>query len=750
MRTAPAMISGAPALPRAQLPFSWLRVRTGLNRSRVARVPTILQMEAVECGAAALAMILAYFGRWVPLEALRVACGVSRDGSKASNVIAAARSYGLAARGFKAEPDQLAKLPIPSIIHWNFNHFVVFEGIAGSWAYINDPATGRHRVSLVELSDSFTGVVLAFETTAGFRREGSRPRALPMLWRLLAQSRSGLTLVLLISMMLVLPGIVAPVFGKLFVDNVLVDRLPGWIGPLLIGLALTAVVRAIILGLRLHYLLRLEVKLGITLATRLFWHILRLPIVFFIQRHAGDVASRIALNEEVSQLLSGELATTALQLITLVFFAGAMASYDLALTATVVPFALFNLIALRLAGRRREDMARRLAKDQGQLAAATVGTIRSVETIKSSGLEPDAFARWAGHHAKAMGATQQLDLYTAKLNVLPPLLTALGNTAVLGLGGLRVMQGAMSIGDLVAFQTLAASFSEPTAHLVALGARLQQIKADLARISDALAYPIERRAAATTTGMNASDFVGSARLQGKIELCDVTFGYNPNEPPLIENLSLTIEPGQRVALVGRSGSGKSTVGRLLCGLYPTWSGEILFDGRTPADLAPKVLAHSIAYVDQDVFLFAGTVRENLTLWDSSVDDARLIRALRDAAIFDELAVRPGILDSRVAEGGRDFSGGQRQRIEIARALALEPSILVLDEATSAVDPLVEEQIDENTRRRGCTCVIIAHRYSTIRDCDQIVVLSDGHVEGCGTHSELVASCPLYADLLRTE
>jgi NHLM bacteriocin system ABC transporter peptidase/ATP-binding protein len=718
-------------------------------RSHRGATPTILQMEALECGAASLAMILAHYGRWVALEELRLACGVSRDGSKASNLLKAARRYGLAAKGFKKEPEQLNELPVPSIIHWNFNHFVVFEGQRGERVYINDPAIGRRRLMPSELSEAFTGVVLAFEPTVEFRRAGAPPRALPMLWGQLAGSRAGLALVALISLSLVLPGIVVPVFSKLFVDEVLIGGDGGWLGPLLTGLALTAGLRALILWLRQHYLLRLEVKLGLTMASRFLWHVLQLPVVFFTQRHAGDVASRVSVNEDVSRLLSGELAATILNLATLLFFAAVMAAYSVALAAIAVPVALLNLAALGVVSRSREDIARRLAQDRGQLAAATVGAIRSIETIKSAGLEQDAFSRWAGYHAKAMGGSQELDRQTAVLGVLPPLLAALGNAAILGVGALRVMHGVMSVGDLVAFQTLAASFAEPIGRLVALGARMQQIKADLTRIGDVLAYPADPRAAAPAA---ADGDPGNApiRLAGGVELRGVTFGYNPNEPPLIENFDLTVHPGQRIALVGGSGSGKSTIGRLLCGLYPVWSGEILFDGRPIATIPPPVLANSLAYVDQDVFLFAGTVRENIALWDDSIEEARLARALQDAAVFDEIAVRPGLYDYKIGEGGLDFSGGQRQRLEIARALVTEPAILVLDEATAALDPLVEEEVDASIRRRGCTCIIMAHRYSTIRDCDEIVVLANGRVEGRGTHAELVATCPHYVDLLRLE
>jgi NHLM bacteriocin system ABC transporter peptidase/ATP-binding protein len=546
---------------------------------------------------------------------------------------------------------------------------------------------------------------------------------------------------------LVIPGIIAPVFSKLLVDNVLVRGLSGWIGPLLIGLMLTALLRAAILLIRQHYLLRLEVMLGVTMATRLFWHVLRLPIAFFTQRHAGDIVYRLIVNEQVAKLLSGELATLMLHLVTIGFFAAVMAAYDLTLAGVVVSIALINLAILHLVDRRRDEASRRLSQGRGQLAAATAGAIRSIESIKSSGLELDAFSRWAGYHAKAMNASQDLDRQTAGLAAVPPLLGALTNAAVLGIGSLRVMHGVMSIGDLVAFQTLAASFSEPIGRLVGLGAKLPEVKADLIRVSDAMAYPIDPR---TEGWDDTASRTMPARLTGAIELRDVTFGYNPNEPPLISGFSLTVRPGQRIALVGGSGSGKSTVARLICGLYAPWSGAILFDGEPLADIPPTLFANSVAYVDQDVSMFSGTVRENVSLWDGSVDEARVARALKDAAIFDEIALRPGLYEYKVAEGGLDFSGGQRQRLEIARALVDAPTMLILDEATAALDPLVEEQIDANIRRRGCTCILVAHRYSTIRDCDEIVVLSNGRIEGRGTHAELLATCPHYVDLLQAE
>jgi NHLM bacteriocin system ABC transporter peptidase/ATP-binding protein len=742
----------AETLPRRPLWLPRLHLRTPrlpVGRSRARATPTILQMEAVECGAASLAMVLAYHGRWVALEELRLACGVSRDGSKASNLLKAARRYGLAAKGFKKEPEELDGLPQPSIIHWNFNHFVVFEGFRGEWAFINDPAIGRRRVSRDELGEAFTGVVLAFEPSDEFRRAGHAPRAIPALWRQLAGARAGLALVVLLSLTLVLPGIMVPAFARVFIDDIVVGGSWGWLGPLLLGLALTAVLRAAILVVRQHHLLRLQTRLGVTMTSRFFWHVLHLPISFFTQRHAGDVASRITINEDVAKLLSGELAGTMLGLATIAFYGVAMAAYDGVLAAIAVPLVLLNLVALRIVSRSREASAGRLAHGRGQLAGATVGTIRSIETVKSSGLELDAFARWAGYHAKAMVAAQELDRQTAYLSAVPPLLTALSNAAVLGVGAYRVMHGVMSIGELVAFQTLMASFAQPLGRLVALGANLQQVKADLARIGDVLAYPSPLRAQQRPgDGTGASS--APARLQGGVELRNVSFGYNPNEAPLIEDFNLSVRPGQRVALIGASGSGKSTIARLICGLYPIWTGEIRLDGRPLEQIAPEVLANSLAYVDQDGFLFAATVRENITLWDHSIDERRLARALQDAVIFEDIALRPGVYDYPITEGGLDFSGGQRQRLEIARALVGDPSIVVLDEATSGLDPLIEEKIDENLRRRGCTAIIIAHRLSTIRDCDEIIMLVNGRIAGRGGHAELIESCPPYRDLLRGE
>lgn len=708
--------------------------------------PTVLQMEAVECGAASLAMILAYHGCWVPLEVLRIRCGVTRDGSKASSLLKAARGFGLSARGFKKEPSDLLDLPVPAIIHWNFNHYVVFEGFRKGKACLNDPAIGPKQVTLQEFDQAFTGVALAFEPDDEFQKQGAAPSLFALLAKHIRQEKAALAYVLIVSLLLVIPTVALAGLTQLFIDEVLVANSSNWIKGLLGGIVLIGLLRAMLVWLQQKYLLRLETKLAMKMATGFVWHLLFLPMQFFTQRHAGDLSNRVLANDRVAMLLSGELATNTVNLIAVFFYGAVMAMYDPWLAAIGFLLASLNVFATKAVSRRREDLSRSMLNDQGRFAAATLGSIRTIETLKAGGLENESYAYWAGYQAKVLNGIQSLGILTALLAAVPVLMETLTHVAILGVGGFRVMEGHLTVGALVAIQSLMMSFTQPISGLVNLGGKLQTIKGDLARLEDVNEHPTSE----LLRSQRAAECADQQKLSGRFQMKGVSFSYSPFDNALLENFNLNLKPGSRVALVGGSGSGKSTLGKLMCGLLEPTAGQILFDGQDIGSIPREVFSSSVAYVDQDVFMFEGSIRDNLTLWQNDIGDEVITRVLKDAAILDDVSTRLNGYDSPVLEGGTNFSGGQRQRLELARALVTEPALVILDEATSSLDPVTEKLIDDNLRRRGCACVIIAHRLSTIRDCDEIIVLDCGEIIERGTHESLLALKGFYAQLIEME
>ncbi len=719
-----------------------------IDRIRPARVkvPTILQMEAVECGAASLAMVLACFGRMVPLAELRLACGVSRDGSKATNLLKAANGQGLTARAYKKEPEDLRAFKPPFIVHWNFNHFLVVEGIGRKRIYLNDPACGPRSVTHAEFDKSFTGVVLTFEPGPNFERTRGRRNVFAALRARLSGSSLALLYVLLAGLLLVIPGLVMPAYLKLFVDDVLIGGMSAWARPLIAAMIATSVVAASLTWLQQNHLLRLETKYSLTTSSKFFWHVLRLPVDFFNQRHPAEIGNRVGINDRIAQLLSGDLANTALAACTVCFYAALMLRYDAWLTAITVITTMVNLAAARYTARRRMDLSRRLLQDQSLLMATGMGGLQSIETLKAMGTESDFFARWSGYQAKTLDSQQHLRLQTDLLATVPPLLAAISMTLTLGLGGRRVMDGQMTVGTLVAFQMLVLAFTAPAARMVDFGNTFQEVRGQIDRLDDVL----EAEADGQASVQAGESLEPAPKLAGEIELRDVSFGYCPLDPPFIQHFNLKVRPGRRVALVGGSGSGKSTVAKLVCGLYKPWSGQILFDGVARHEVPRAQMTNSFAVVDQDIFLFEGTIAENITLWDPTVPEADLVRAAADACIHEDVMARQDGYAGKVEESGRNFSGGQRQRLEIARALVGNPTVMVLDEATSALDPATEKAFDDRVRRRGCTCLIIAHRLSTIRDCDEIVVLDHGRIVQRGTHDEMKEVPGPYAKLISHE
>ncbi len=738
------------------------------------KTPTLIQMEAVECGAASLGIILGYYGCFVPLPELRRQCGISRDGSKASNVIKVARSYGLSAKGFKKSLESLRNLKPPYIAFVGFNHFLVVDGFGKDIVYINDPSFGPGKISLKEFDEAYTGIVLVMEPGPEFKQGGKSRSMVSALASRLTSSRRAVLFCLLTGLFLTFPRLTAPAFTQVFIDRILVENYQDWLRPLLLGMIMAAVIQGLLMRMQLRALRRLLIKLSVTMSGQFLWHILRLPVGFYAQRFSGEISSRIQLNDEVAEVLSGRLATTVIDTVMMGFYALLMLTYDWLLTTITILFAALNFVALQSLSRSRVDANISLAQEYGKVSGVAIGGIQAIETVKASGLESDLFTKFAGYYTKALNSQQKLGLQTQILTVLPTLLTALATASILVIGGFRVINGSLSIGMLVAYQLLATSFLEPVNSLINFGSTIQELEADLNRLDDVLQNPVDRENGNGSSPHQSLNSVNlgrtdapqptpnpsqegnwpnhylspdSFRLQGYIELRQLTFGYSNLEAPLIENLNLTVQPGQRIALVGDSGSGKSTIAKLICGLYPFWSGDILFDGISRTQISRSVLANSLAMVEQDIFLFAGTIRDNLTLWDSTIPEADLVKACQDAAIHEGILFLPGGYDAQLSEGGMNLSGGQRQRLEIARALVRNPSILVLDEATSALDAETEQIVDRNLRRRGCSCIVVAHRLSTIRDCDEIIVLEQGKVVQRGTHEELREQEGAYIGLI---
>ena len=714
--------------------------RRSLKKHRV-RTPTLLQMEAVECGAAALGIILSHYGRFIPLEILRVECGVSRDGSKASNVVKVARRHGMQARGQRLDLEDVVAQKKPWIAFWNFNHFLVVEGFSASKVFLNDPATGPRAVTWEEFDKGFTGVQLEILPGESFEKCGQPSSIWPGLRNRAQGNGAALIFIVLAGLGLAVPELILPAFSRIFVDHVMLGHQSSWSGPLILGILLTACLQWGLAWLQYDKLLLLQTRLAIRDSAGMLQRMLRLPVLFFTQRYPGDLVVRFSISDRLAKILAGDLSVNLLNLAMAVFFLMVMVQYSLMLTLIAAGTAALNLVFIRILGRARTDESYRLRSETGKLYGVAMSGIAMVDSLKAGGGADSFFSRFTGYQAKAVSSSQRLGEASRILEITPALLATLNTTAILLIGGDMVINGELSAGELVAFQLLTTALLAPVNGLVNLNTMLQEVHGDLARVDDILHYPIEEPAPGPIpTGLRE-------KLSGRVQIRDLAFGYSPLEDPLIDGFDLDLEPGSRVALVGRTGSGKSTITRLISGLYQPRSGEIRFDGHDRRRLPAALIQNSLSTVDQEAVIFAASIRDNLTLWNTTIPDAVVQKAVEDADLTTVVSERGG-LDGWLLEDGANLSGGQRQRFEIARALCYEPSVIILDEATSALDTATEQRIDAAMRRRGCTCIVVAHRLSTIRDCDEIIVMDAGRIVQRGRHEQLIADADgPYAGLI---
>lgn len=721
-----------------------IKIKTPIKKG-VARVPVVMQLEVLECGAASLAMIMAYYGKWVPLEQVRADCGVSRNGSNARNILRAARSYGFTAKAYRYEPEDLMKNGIfPCIIHWNYNHFVVLDGFRGGKAYLNDPARGTCSVPMDVFDSSFTGICLMFEPGGDFVPGGNPKSMFSFAKSRLKGTGTAIAFVVLTTVITSLFGLINPAFSRIFLDCLLPGKNPDWFLPFILALGGIAVVQLVAEWIHAVYSLRINGKLSAVGSTSFMWQVLRMPMEFFSQRMAGDIQQRAASNAAIAGTLVNTFAPLALNTVMMVFYLVVMARYSLILTIVGVVSIIINLLVSQIISRKRINITRVQMRDAGKLAGATVAGIEMIETIKASGAENGYFEKWSGYQASVNTQRVKYAKLDQMLGIVPPLVSSLADTAVLILGVYLTMNGEFTVGMIMAFQGFLTSFTDPAMKLVSSGQVLQEMRTEMERVEDVMKYPTDINYA------EISEEDEYRKLSGCIEMKNVTFGYSKLDEPLIKDFSLSLKTGSRVAFVGTSGCGKSTLSKLISGLYKPWSGEILFDGKPVDKIDRSVFTSSLAVVDQDIILFEDTIANNIKMWDSSIEDFEMIMAARDAQLHEDIMQRDGGYQYMMTEGGKDFSGGQRQRIEIARVLAQDPTIIILDEATSALDAKTEYDVVRSIKDRGITCIVVAHRLSTIRDCDEIIVLDYGKVVERGTHEELYAKGGIYAHLVSNE
>ena len=712
------------------------------------KVPVILQMEALECGAASLTMVLAYFGKWVPLEEVRAQCGVSRDGSNALNIAKAAKKYGLEYKAFRYSAKSLReKAEYPSIIFWNYNHFVVLDGFKGDYAYINDPAEGRVRIRMEDFRKCYSGICLSFKKGEDFVCGGKKAGMFDFLRKGLRGNGRTMILVMITGALAMIAGTVIPIISRVYTDYILPGSNPDWYTYFIVFFALVITYQLISSVVNIFFVKKATGKMAVTSSAAFMHHVFRMPMEFFSQRFAGDLAQRAVSNDNVAMTLVGRIAPVFMNLFLLVFYLVVMIQYSVPLTLVGLATVAINLVLARIISNKRTEISKTQVRDQGKLAATTVSGIDMVETIKASGAETGFLERWSGYHASMEKSKVRFDGVNRFLGTIPALLVQLSNIVVMMMAFWTIMDGNFTAGMFLAFQACMTAFMHPVNDLINAGQSIQEMSGQIERIHDVMQYPEDVNA---KEDYDPAELTDAKKLSGTIEMKNVTFGYSRLGDPVIKDFNMTVTPGKRIAFVGSSGCGKSTIAKLLTGLYKPWSGEILFDGKPISEIPKPIFYGSLSMVDQEIVLFRDTIANNIKLWDKTIYDFEMILAARDVEIHSDILSRKGGYEHVLEENGHDLSGGQRQRIEIARALAGDPSIIIMDEATSALDAQTEFNISNYIHDRGITCIIIAHRLSTIRECDEIIVIDKGEVVQRGTHEELIKEDGVYRQLVSAQ